>query len=367
MDDRKKLKELFKSIGIGTHFNRIPEHMASFEGDKLVQLQIRNKNIEHLPDLDFPHLRSFSLESIPIRYLLKSTFVGTPKLEKLYIRNSNIRRLHEDLLIPLTELRVLMLANNKLIDIPTLNQCWRLESVNLKENKITDIAPSTFKNLLYLKKIDLTANKLTVLPKELVVECESLEELLMVNNSLVNIPLLNKNSRLMKFDAQYNKITEVSETAFTSNYELKYISLNSNKIKDINDNTFSNLSKLIRVNLSVNKIENLGMAFENCISLEWLELEYNVIRELPAKVFDDLRSLIKLNIQYNGLEILDDIIFSGLKKLTILLLSFNNLTRLPSSIKKLKLWELYLKGNELGIEVETIVGRDKIRAFLDIL
>ena len=118
MDDKNKLKQLFKTLGIGTVFNRIPEYMSSFEDGNLVKLNIRNKNITHIPNLEFSNLRSFSLENVPVNYLLKSTFAGTPKLERLYIRNSKIRRLHEELFLPLAELKVLMLASNKLVNIP---------------------------------------------------------------------------------------------------------------------------------------------------------------------------------------------------------------------------------------------------------
>lgn len=111
-----------------------------------------------------------------------------------------------------------------------------LEKLNLRNNKIREIAKNSFKCLSNLKELDLSINCLTQLDSELFHDLVCLEDI----------------------NLSTNKITKI-DNIFGKNLGLKYLRLERNKIQSINLKSLAKLVDLVYLNLVNNQIENLNI------------------------------------------------------------------------------------------------------------
>ncbi|XP_072402918.1 podocan [Diabrotica undecimpunctata] len=161
------------------------------------------------------------------------------------------------------------LRNNKFINTPNL------VTLNLSLNAITSIDRNAFRGLEYVKVIDLSFNKLNIIPVGAFFSTKSLIRLNVSHNYLSSIDNLNSMS-LNGLDASYCEISTVSQDSLSRLPKLSYLSLKRNfittlpdnwsaqylrsldlsdcRIKTINNKTFSQMSSLQEIDLSSNRL-----------------------------------------------------------------------------------------------------------------
>ena len=84
---------------------------------------------------------------------------------------------------------------------------------------------------------------------------------------------------------------------------LEYLEIHFNIISFIEDNTFANLMRLKELNLAVNRLESLGPGiFCGLDSLSWLDLRENRLTTLPVDVFNHLPHPLQLKLNNNSLQ-----------------------------------------------------------------
>ncbi|XP_074839448.1 toll-like receptor 8 [Carettochelys insculpta] len=153
----------------------------------------------------------------------------------------------------------------------------------------------------------------------------------------------------------YNYIKKISNVVFQKFRNLTQLYLNHNAINQSMAQPlglFRNLTKLEKLALSHNHLQEVPKGLSPSITS--LELNANKIVSLKNNTFSELKNLKELfmdqNCYYSNpcgktFEI-EDKAFVGLTSLTVLSLSYNNLTRLPRRLPS-SLQELYLGFNKI--------------------
>ena len=197
---------------------------------------------------------------------------------------------------------------------------FRATSLNLSNLQLAKIPDSVFE-LNNVREIDLSKNKLTELPKEIL----GLKKLLEINLS---------NNNFEKFPENLIKLNDL---------EILYLS--SNQLKEI-PSSIIQLINLKKIYLSSNHFEELPESLTLLASLQELYLSNNQISDVPKSIVN-LINLKVLHLSNNSIGKFPDKI-TELDGLEILYLSSNSIREIPYSITNLqRLKELRLNSNFL--------------------
>jgi Leucine-rich repeat (LRR) protein len=138
-----------------------------------------------------------------------------------------------------------------------------LMSIDLENNKITEINSEIFENLKRLKKLVLSRNRIGFLDPRSFVGLEKLEVLRLKRNYLEKIvrntfePLKN----LLELDVSFNRLQNVENIFPIAGFPgLKFLNLRNNKIKSFNFCTTEKLNNLEELILTNNKLVSISLA-----------------------------------------------------------------------------------------------------------
>jgi len=177
-------------------------------------------------------------------------------IDLIRLSNNSLTSFPYDVLKSLTEIRALVLASNKINEIPAnAFPESSLEMLDLSDNFISSIGASAFSRLENLVKLDLSDNKLTVFPAG-VLPTNKLKILVLANNSL----------------------TEIEDSALNGiNFEV--LNLSNTKINVLKQ---SNYGSLLTTESSLEKIILTGNAMD-CESsgMQWIK---SLSNEVKAKL-----------------------------------------------------------------------------------
>lgn len=241
------------------------------------------------------------------------------------------------------------------INVENYSKTYRLDLSNTSLRK----TPNNLANLTELRILNLSGNKLLNLEEvfNTITNPEKLEVLILDSLDLKIIPKsilkfknlkqlsLNKNPHL-----NFVQATEIIETL-----PIRFLNLQQNSLENI-PFQIAKITSLTGVNLSNNKIKN-SQAFETLAKLPNLKslwLTNNKIYNLPEEIglFTSLRNLY---LEHNYLTTLPNSV-KNLKKVTVLHLGYNQFKELPIALIKMpKLMLLHI--NNCGIN--TISNRFK--------
>ena len=187
---------------------------------------------------------------------------------------------------PGTTLRVLDMSYNVIRDMEPVHLCPNLEELYLANNKLKVI--SGLKHLKKLRKIDLGANRIRVMPEEELSGLENLEELWLGKNKIESIGGLNKLTKLRRLDVQANRLTRVENlTAQIDTLEELYLAHNGIDEEGASCETglALNFTALNTIDMSRNRLKSTK-PFAHLLALEELWLSGNSIQ-----TFDDVQHI----------------------------------------------------------------------------
>ncbi|XP_071822273.1 uncharacterized protein [Apostichopus japonicus] len=272
-----------------------------------------------------------------IREIPSDAFVGTPKLLKLALTDSDIEILHSTSFRGIPDLYCLSLVNNTLKTFPG-NVFEGLSSLNflyLGDNNLQTLPENTFKRVPLLQILDVSDNDIQQLSVGLFSQISSLDHLCLSNNK---IEVLQRKhfeglSNMSSLDLNTNKLRTLTENMFEDLRSLRHLLLQKNNLETIQDHSFRGLSRLQLLDLSKNRLQSLPTnIFADLSSLQDLDLTYNELKVMHKSCFEGLLSLEILRLQTNKIKLLDKGNFGGLPKLIILELSGNKLQTLPTKL-----------------------------------
>ncbi|XP_062486257.1 leucine-rich repeats and immunoglobulin-like domains protein 1 isoform X3 [Pezoporus occidentalis] len=228
----------------------------------------------------------------------------------------------------------------------------RYSKINLSYNKLTEIDPSAFAELLDLEEVRLDNNELTTIPS-LGPAASSVQSLHLHHNRIRSIEAsqLKPYVSLETLDLSFNDITEIRNGCFPQGLHIKELYLGSNRISTLEPGAFDSLSRsLLTLRLSKNRITQLPVKAFRLPRLIQLELNRNRIRLIEGLTFQGLDSLEVLKLQRNNISKLTDGAFWGLAKMQVLHLEYNSLTEVNSgSLYGLSsLHQLHLSNNSIS-------------------
>ncbi|KAF5288136.1 hypothetical protein FQA39_LY15480 [Lamprigera yunnana] len=249
-------------------------------------LDINNATLINLPslfELNLSHnpLKGFS--DIFIDHSLRSN-----SLEKLVLINCSITNILDDILLGMSNLKLLILANNPLF---TLN-------AQLK-------SPS-------LRHLDLTKCDLRKIHTDAITQLTSLETLILSKN--FELKRFNTKSKSLKYlDLANCNIENIPSIQMPN---VMTVILKNNHLRQLSSNNFISFPKLQNLDLSRNAIEYIDVnAFHDVKRIQNIDLSYNVLRVIKTETFGTNIKLQRLNLSRNYLSNVGQLVSSSLRML----------------------------------------------------
>ncbi|NP_001025243.1 fibromodulin a precursor [Danio rerio] len=162
------------------------------------------------------------------------------------------------------------------------------------------------------------------------------------NRNIQKMPYIP--SRMKYVYLQHNQITSVPDNAFGNATNLVWVMLHENHINSVGKQAFAKLSNLNRLYLNNNNLTEVPSNLPR--SLRDLRLNHNKIGKLAPNAFEGMENLTILLLHHNSLQDIG-VGLKGLKSLTLLDVSRNQLKKVPESLPEM-LHQLYLDSNSIG-------------------
>ncbi|XP_052002316.1 leucine-rich repeat-containing G-protein coupled receptor 4 isoform X2 [Xyrauchen texanus] len=181
---------------------------------KLKELGFHSNNIASIPESAFHRnllLRTIHLFDNPLSFVGTTAFqnlsdlhsimlrgasmmqdfpslTGTGNLESLTLTGTKIQSIPADLCEDLIVLHTLDLSYNEIEDLPSFQDCVRLQDISLQQNQIQQIDRSTFRSMTSLRVLDLSRNRIQFIHRDAFLSLSALTNLDLSLNSLASIP-----------------------------------------------------------------------------------------------------------------------------------------------------------------------------------
>lgn len=229
-----------------------------------------------------------------------------PHIEYVDFKNNKITELSGSNFRNGSKVRVMYFANNHIMSIEndTFKRMPNIETLDLSHNDLVRLDSLTFNGLNKLISIDLGYNRL-----------------IQFNPNL----FANKRIPLRELRLNHNEIKELNEESFSSLQNLDALDLEDNILSELPENLFMYNEKLRDLKLSMNRFVNVpNAALKGAKVLSILELSSNRFKELNYKHFESLTQVTKLRLsRITTLERINEHAFQDLVNLRLLYIEYN--------------------------------------------
>lgn len=331
-----------KALNFDQNFiTSIPSH--AFAQTSIVHLVMSNNFINNIDDDAFITLE-YTLEYLDfdrnfLRHIPNAIY-KLKNLRYLYLSTNEISFVDT---LPST-LKVLSLNTNNfsLIPIEALANCPELSYLNMGNNQISEIEPSSFLRWgRELQTLLLRNNKIETLSHDALVGLDSIKEISLSFNNIHHIDSLtfeNITRTLqileLSFGISNDDDLQMDDTISSLN-ELIWLSLDNNNLKSISNYSLTSLARLTFINLSFNRLISIPKkAFHADSHRDLLEIDlsFNLIEKIRSKTFGNLESLQIINLSTNKIRCAEHAAFFNLRSLYEIDLSFNELRNLSENL-----------------------------------
>ncbi|XP_072035544.1 toll-like receptor 8 [Amphiura filiformis] len=225
-----------------------------------------------------------------------------------------------------------------LVCIPPLRHAASINSLDLKENKLTAIPDDAFRSLKKLQLLDLSHNDISTLHKGAFTGQLQLLDLSNNEISTLHNGVFTGLDKLLTLRLSYNHVSQIQANVFSSLRKLKHLDLSSNRISALHIGAFTGLHDLLSLELRDNLISSISdKTFSTLGKLTSLDLGFgNYLQTLEGVPFRNLISLQSMVIDWQNVTSLSTSSLVGLENLQILIMSFNdrpdNITGTPLAL-----------------------------------
>ena len=234
-----------------------------------------------------------------------------------------------------TQLTVLDLGHNNIIDVSPLSGLRQLTVLDLWANEVVNISPLS--ELTQLASLYISYNGFTdVSPLSALTQLTTLD---LENNNIIDVSALSGLTQLTELYLGWNNIIDVS--GLSSLTQLTNLDLTNNAIIDVS--ALSGLTQLTELTLYGNDIIDVS-ALSGLTQLTELDLWGNDI--IDVSPLSGLTQLTWLSLISN--KVIDISPLSGLTQLTVLYLSGNEVVDVSALEGLINLEELFLEGNPIS-------------------
>ena len=291
-------------------------------------------------------LRRLDLSNNAISEIYAYTFFGSAKLSYLNLEDNRLTEMAENAFLGLENtLRELNLKDNMFHSFPmsAVKILKKLQSLNLANNRISNITAEPFTRLDTIRLLDLNANLFTYLDSETLACMPSLQRLWMASNGL----------------------EDIEAGSLSGLHDLETIDLSSNSLTDLPRDIFAHTRRLERVDLSRNKLKSLAGVFTDLFALEEVFLNDNLLLSFSDEWFSNTPNVRTIHLEHNVLVEIEENAMQPLKRLSQLYLSHNFLSLIQATYFRynVALTNLHLDNNHISsIDATAFRGVPKLRA-----
>lgn len=193
----------------------------------------------------------------------------------------------------MTGLKILNVSYNQITEIPknTFPKLYELHTIDMSHNNLTTIANAVFQVLFSLRNLNLSYNSLDEIKNSVFGTVPTLLDMDLSNNKLTTIGkgALTKLSSLRFLTLENNSLSVIFEIPIS----LNYLNLRYNQISEIPDMTWPSMNAMLGLDLTGNRLmDNLkGETFRNLLTLQRLNLDENGITKVPWESLSVLSTL----------------------------------------------------------------------------
>ncbi|WWC91945.1 uncharacterized protein L201_006897 [Kwoniella dendrophila CBS 6074] len=318
-----------------------PEEESSYDSFEFID--VARRDLQTIPIFLHLHANNIIILNVsanPMTDIPLDFIQACTSLKELRMSNMALKRVPNSIRASTTLAR-LDVSCNRIADLESvpLNEVETLVSLKVQNNKLTSM-PSYFAQMKALKYLNISNNKFETFPS---VVCEM--------------------SNLVDLDVSFNNITELP-SKMSDLKSLERLALFSNELTTFPP-SFSTLANLRILDVRRNKLTDLTAVYA-LPNLATLQADHNTIVTLDAQIGANVRqfsvphnsitrftlapqpemamvtyNLTNLNLSHGKISTLADEAFSGLINLVKLNLNFNQFTRLPSTLNRLKNLEVF--------------------------
>ncbi len=332
--------ESFEFIDLSGRDLQVIPIFLHLHADQIIILNVSRNPMTDIP-LDFIQackslkelrMSNMALKRVPAS-IRESTTVARLDLSCNRIADLESSQLHN--IATLTSLKV---QNNRLSSIPSyFLQMTALKYLNISNNNFEEF-PTIVCEMSNLLDLDVSFNNISALPSDMA-NLRSLERLICIGNELTEFPqCFSTLQSLRVLDVRRNKLTDLTPVYALPN--LTTLRADSNHLVTLDTQLGS---KVRDFSVPHNSITRFTLA------------------PLPGQVV--AYALTQLNLSHGKLSGLDDQALGELVNLTELNLSFNQFTRLPSTLDKLVNLEVFLCTDNMlaSLPASTLGRMQKLR------
>ncbi|XP_059608216.1 protein artichoke [Phlebotomus argentipes] len=309
---------------------------------------------------DLPRLKTIDVSNNGINWIHLRALARLPQLKVLQLSGNRITdagmvgRAIKDLsnleVLKLDSNRITTLGEGSFVDLPSLKE------LHLNSNAITEIHHGAFHRTPNLKIVHLESNYLRrVHPESFLQASGSGVELLhLQENEIGRIEelrsLLDALPRLKFLDLSHNKLEVIPFGALRGHGTLEQLYLDNNMIRMIDRDAFMAMPGLRELRLKNNSLSDiLPMPFWNLPGLKGLDLSENHFQKIEPQLLLGLPSLRRLDMSRNTLIDINPAAFMRTPMLETIDLSGNGISALhPATLRNLdRLFEIDISDNHL--------------------
>lgn len=358
------------------HYNMISglEQNSFMHLTSLELLTLQQNNILYVHRRAFFGLQNLQILDLSrnlISHLHMGQFSNMPKLRILDLSSNNIKYLPKDVFIN-TLLEKLDLSNNDFSIVPSISLSevgFSLRHFSIGYNNIDHIDSTTFPDIPFLQLLDLSSNKLTILPDNVFTSLSLLQKLDLSSNPIrANFKeLFHYAQNLKKLSLANAGITTIPHLPLPN---LVHLNLSHNNIETINENSLQDLQRLKYLDLSYNQFVHVPFhVWFHVPLLKGLTFSFNPLKEITSDSFHGLQNLKNLELQgLNSLQKFESEALIQLKLLTELSMqtwpkigNFSaQLCSLLKHLKQLRVLKLHFEEGVLDEQLHCVSNR-KIR------
>lgn len=298
----------------------------------------------------FPYLRQLNVQNCAVHILIPNTFSNASNLVHLQLGHNNITQLKDGVMYGLGNLTQLELAHNQIfsisdnvfIDLTLLktldlsynyiahlsdmvfSKMYSLETLLMDHNHIVRINKMWFKDTKNMMLASFTHNIINFIHDDTFIGLDELFQLRLSGNQLMKFDMRNIDAENLDIDNNSIRSLYVSKQV----KKVLRLDAQNNKISKLRCDHNPKLVGLILTNNNLNDL--------SCIAkmrrLELLYLGQNKIRTIERQTFNNLINLVILSLENNEIEFLDSGLFDQQLSLRTLIISNNRLRKFNSNI-----------------------------------
>ncbi|XP_028310173.1 vasorin b [Gouania willdenowi] len=251
--------------------------------------------------------------------------------KKLYLFSNGIESLTTEDFTGLEQLEMLDLSQNKLTLVPdkVFEPLTSLRNLDLSSNQITHISEDCFQGMRLLERLYLYSNHIRTIHPGAFNGFENLLELKLQGNQLKSVPTLSM-PRLLLLDLRFNVLPTLGPSDLQTP-DLESLRLGGVGLTSLNNELFGNLKNLHELDISGNQLDSFPSVLKEIQGLTRLSLAGNPMGPFQVQDLQSLGELRELDISSLSLQGLPEELsqfFPHLRKLTVAENPFNCLCNL---------------------------------------